>query len=133
MPGIPGKLGGGRPPAPGGGNGSPPGGGKGRPLGGIIDGIPWGPGGKGGIGGMPRPAPPRGAILVSVDHCRAMCDADANRSVIRTWKTLWELSWGSIRHAREGRRNTYKRRSRLELLLCGATSVLFFADFHIFT
>ncbi|KAL6889542.1 hypothetical protein HDV57DRAFT_332094 [Trichoderma longibrachiatum] len=73
MPGMPGKLGGGRPPgaaaagapgAPGGGKGGrPAGGGKGRPLGGI-GGIPLGPGGKGGMPGMPMPRPPGGAVFV---------------------------------------------------------------------
>lgn len=54
MPGIPGNPGG-APEAPGGGKGSPPGGGgNGRPPGGGT-GKPLGPGGKGGIGGMPRP------------------------------------------------------------------------------
>jgi hypothetical protein len=62
MPGIPGKLGGGRLPTPGGGNGRPPGGGNGRPLGGM-GGMPLAPGGKGGMGGIPRP--PGGAVEYS--------------------------------------------------------------------
>ena len=74
-----GNPGGGPPLGPGGGNGKPPGGGKGKPPGGGM-GRPLGPGGKGGMGGMPRLLFPPGGAIVSRKgtSCQLMKRKDDN-------------------------------------------------------